>query len=111
MRLAATLTPEVTFLGAHVVPVEFLNGTVAEDRDAYVDLVVGEMLDACAPYARWIDVFCEAGAFTVDESRRILEAGLAKGLGARVHAAQLASQTGCGSPSSSGPRASTTARF
>ena len=94
VRLAATLTPEVTFLGAHVVPVEFLDGTVAEDRDAYVDLVVGEMLDACAPYARWIDVFCEAGAFTVDESRRILEAGLAKGLGARVHAAQLGESDG-----------------
>ena len=89
VRLAATLTPEVTFLGAHVVPAEF-----AEDRDAYVDLVVGEMLDACAPHARWIDVFCESGAFTVDESRRILEAGLAKGLGARVHAAQLGESDG-----------------
>ena len=94
VRLAATLTPEVTFLGAHVVPAEFLDGTVAEDRDAYIDLVVGEMLDACAPHARWIDVFCESGAFTVDESRRILEAGLAKGLGARVHAAQLGESDG-----------------
>ena len=89
VRLAATLTPEVTFLGAHVVPAEF-----EEDRDAYVDLVVGEMLDACAPHVRWIDVFCESGAFTVDESRRILEAGLAKGLGARVHAAQLGESDG-----------------
>jgi imidazolonepropionase len=94
VRLAATLTPEVTFLGAHVVPAEFLNGTVADDRDAYVDLVVGEMLDACAPHARWIDVFCETGAFTVEESRRILEAGIAKGLGARVHAAQLGESDG-----------------
>lgn len=81
VRLAATLTTEVTFLGAHVVP--------EGDRDAYIDLVTGEMLDACAPHCRWIDVFCEAGAFTVDESRRILEAGMAKGLGARVHAGQL----------------------
>ena len=89
VRLAATLTPEVTFLGAHVVPSEF-----AEDRDAYVDLVVGEMLDACAPHVRWIDVFCESGAFTVEESRRILEAGIAKGLGARVHAAQLGESDG-----------------
>jgi imidazolonepropionase len=87
VRLAATLTPEVTFLGAHVVPEGI-------DRDAYVDLVCGEMLDACAPHARWIDVFCESGAFTVDESRRILEAGIAKGLGARVHAGQLAESDG-----------------
>jgi imidazolonepropionase len=89
VRLAATLTQEVTFLGAHIVPPEF-----AEDRDAYVDLVVGEMLDACAPHVRWIDVFCESGAFTGEESRRILEAGLAKGLGARVHAAQLGESDG-----------------
>jgi imidazolonepropionase len=89
VRLAATLTPEVTFLGAHVVPADF-----ADDRDAYVELVVGEMLDACAPHARWIDVFCESGAFTVEESRRILEAGIAKGLGARVHAAQLGESDG-----------------
>jgi len=81
VRLAATLTTEVTFLGAHVVP--------EGNRDEYIALVTGEMLDACAPHCRWIDVFCEAGAFTVDESRRILEAGMAKGLGARVHAGQL----------------------
>jgi imidazolonepropionase len=87
VRLAATLTPEVTFLGAHVVP-------EGADRDAYVELVCGEMLDACAPHARWIDVFCDAGAFTVDESRRILEAGIAKGLGARVHAGQLGESEG-----------------
>ncbi len=86
VRLARTLTDEVTFLGAHVVP----DG----DRDDYVDLVVGDMLDACAPYARWIDVFCETGAFTVDESRRILTAGIAKGLGARVHAGQLGESGG-----------------
>ncbi len=87
VRLASQLTAEVTFLGAHVVP-------AGADRDEYVDLVVGEMLDACAPYVRWIDVFCEAGAFTVDESRRILEAGIARGLGARVHAAQLGESDG-----------------
>ncbi|UOE42975.1 imidazolonepropionase [Agromyces larvae] len=84
VRLAAEVTPEVTFLGAHVVPAEY-----ADDPDGYVDLVVGPMLDACAPHARWIDVFCETGAFSVDQSRRILEAGLARGLGARVHASQL----------------------
>ena len=84
LALAATVSDEVTFLGAHVVPAEF-----ADDRDAYVDLVCGEMLQACAPHARWIDVFCETGAFTVEESRRILEAGAAAGLGLRLHAAQL----------------------
>lgn len=87
LALAATLTDEVTFLGAHVVP----DGI---DRDAYVDLVCGEMLEACAPHARWIDVFCETGAFTVDESRRILTAGAAAGLGLRVHAGQLGESDG-----------------
>lgn len=82
LRLAASLTPETTYLGAHVVP----DGVSRED---YVDLVCGDMLAACAPHARWIDVFCETGAFTVDESRRILEAGAAAGLGLRMHAAQL----------------------
>lgn len=84
VRLAAEVTPEVTFLGAHVVPAEY-----ADRGDAYVDLVIGEMLDACAPHARWIDVFCETGAFTVEQSRRVLEAGIARGLQPRVHASQL----------------------
>lgn len=89
LRLARELTPETTYLGAHVVPVEF-----ADDPDAYVDLVTGEMLDACAPFARWIDVFCETGAFTVEQSRRILEAGAARGLGLRLHAGQLGESGG-----------------
>ncbi|HWI30639.1 MAG TPA: imidazolonepropionase [Microbacterium sp.] len=83
-RLAAEVTPEVTFLGGHVVPDEY-----ADRRDEYVELVCGAMLDACAPHARWIDVFCEAGAFTPEESRRILAAGIARGLDARVHGNQL----------------------
>ena len=84
VRLAAEVTDEVTFLGAHVVPDEF-----AGRADAYVDLVVGDMLSGCAPHAKWIDVFCETGAFTVEQSRRILSAGAALGLGVRVHASQL----------------------
>jgi imidazolonepropionase len=84
VRLAAEVTPEVTFLGAHVVPAEY-----ADRADEYVDLVTGAMLDACAPYAKWIDVFCETGAFSVDQSRRVLEAGIARGLAPRVHASQL----------------------
>nr|WP_312171111.1 imidazolonepropionase [Microbacterium sp.] len=84
VRLAAEVTPEVTFLGAHVVPAEYV-----DRADEYVDLVTGPMLDACAPHARWIDVFCETGAFSVEQSRRVLEAGIAKGLLPRVHASQL----------------------
>ncbi|WP_341955500.1 imidazolonepropionase [Microbacterium sp. LWH13-1.2] len=84
VRLAAEVTPEVTFLGAHVVPAEY-----ADRADEYVDLVTGPMLDACAPHSKWIDVFCETGAFSVEQSRRVLEAGAAKGLIPRVHASQL----------------------
>ena len=84
VRLAAEVTEEVTYLGAHVVPSEY-----ADRADEYVDLVIGEMLDACAPHSKWIDVFCETGAFTVPQSRRVLEAGIARGLQPRVHASQL----------------------
>ena len=73
-----------TFLGAHVVPSEYRT-----DREAYLDLVCGPMLDACAPLARFCDVFCDEAAFSVEESRRILEAARARGLGLRVHADQL----------------------
>lgn len=84
VRLAREVTPEVTFLGAHVVPAEY-----AGRADEYVDLVCGDMLAACAPHARWVDVFCETGAFTPEQSRRVLEAGAAAGLGVRLHAGQL----------------------
>lgn len=83
-RLAVEVTPEVTFLGAHVVPPEYV-----DDRDAYVDLVCGAMLTAVRPHAKWIDVFCETGAFTPDETERILGAGAAAGLRPRVHGNQL----------------------
>jgi imidazolonepropionase len=84
LAIAGRVTEETTFLGAHVVPPEF-----AANPEAYVDLVVGEMLDACAPHARWVDAFCETGAFTPEQCRRILEAGAARGLGVRLHASQL----------------------
>jgi imidazolonepropionase len=84
VRIARGATAETTFLGAHVVPPEY-----AGRADDYVDLVVGPMLDACAPHSRWVDVFCETGAFDVDQSRRVLQAGIDRGLGARVHANQL----------------------
>jgi imidazolonepropionase len=81
-EIAAGFTDDVTFLGAHVVP-------QGADADDYVALVCGEMLAACAPHARWIDVFCEDGAFDADQSRAVLEAGRAAGLGLRIHANQL----------------------
>src|SRR5579859_2390917 len=84
LALAAEVTSEVTYLGAHVVPPEF-----AADPGGYVDLVRGPMLDACAPSARWIDVFCEDGAFGADEAAAVLAAGRARGLGPRIHANQL----------------------
>ncbi|MBV2365660.1 imidazolonepropionase [Streptomonospora nanhaiensis] len=84
LRVAASLTEETTFLGAHVVPPEY-----AEDPAGYVDLVTGPMLAACAPHARWIDVFCERGAFDADQARAVLRAGRERGLGLRVHGNQL----------------------
>ncbi len=86
LRLAAGVTTETTFLGAHVVPQGI-------PRAEYLDLVTGAMLDACAPHARWIDVFCEpasAHAFDADEARAVLVAGRERGLGLRVHGNQLA---------------------
>jgi imidazolonepropionase len=82
LAVARQFTEETTFLGAHVVPPD----TTPEE---YVALVTGPMLEACAPYARWIDAFCETGAFDVDQSRAVLEAGRAAGLRGRLHANQL----------------------
>ncbi len=79
---AKTATSETTFLGAHVVPPD-------TNADDYVALVQGEMLDACKGNAKWIDVFCDRGAFDVDQARAILQSGAAAGLGMRIHANQL----------------------
>ncbi|MFF5171458.1 imidazolonepropionase [Micromonospora sp. NPDC000089] len=84
LRIAAEVSAETTFLGAHVVPTEY-----ADRPDEYVELVRGPMLAAAAPYARWIDVFCERGAFDAEQARAILTAGQAAGLGVRLHANQL----------------------
>ena len=84
LDVAKEFTEEVTFLGAHVVPAEF-----ASERENYISLVIGEMLDTCAPKAKWIDVFCDTGAFTPEESYRILDAGIARGLLPRLHGNQL----------------------
>ena len=87
LQIAREFSNETPFLGAHVVPAEY-----AEDRAAYLDLLVGPMLEAAAPHARWIDVFCEPHsphAFDADEARHILKAGAAAGLGLRMHGNQL----------------------
>ena len=84
LRLAGEFTDETTFLGPHLVPIGY------EGRaDEYIDLVCGPMLEACAPHARWIDAFCETGAFDVDQCRAVLESGRAAGLGLRLHGNQL----------------------
>ena len=89
LSVARQFTEETTFLGAHVVPREFV-----DSPDAYVELICGEMLDSVLPYAKWIDVFCDRGAFNVEQARRILTAGMSKGLLPRLHANQLESGGG-----------------
>jgi len=84
LEIAQGLTDETTFLGAHVVPVEY-----KKNPKDYVDLVTGPMLDAVLPFSKWIDVFCDKGAFSPDDARTILKAGIAKGLLPRIHANQL----------------------
>ena len=84
LAVARQFTDDTTFLGAHVVPPEY-----ADDPAGYVALVTGPMLDAAAPHARWIDVFCETGAFDADQARAILLAGRERDLGGRLHANQL----------------------
>jgi imidazolonepropionase len=81
LAVARLFTEETTFLGAHVVP--------EGDPGEYVELVTGPMLDAAKKYARWIDVFCEQGAFDEDQARAVLAAGAAAGLRGRLHANQL----------------------
>lgn len=89
LQIAEAHTAETTFLGAQVLPNEF------EGRsDDYIDLVCGDMLTAAAPHAKWIDAFCEVGAFDVDQSRAVLEAGQSAGLGLRLHGNQLGTSGG-----------------
>lgn len=82
LKVAREFTQDVTFLGAHVVPQD-------KDRKEYLGLVCGEMLQAAKPHAKWVDVFCDRGAFSVAEAREILTAGIAAGLKPRMHANQL----------------------
>jgi imidazolonepropionase len=90
-RLAAASPVELvpTFLGAHLIPEEY-----AGDRDGYLDLLEREMLPACAPLAEFVDAFCDRGALTVEESRRVLAAGARHGLTGKLHANELGSTGG-----------------
>ncbi|RZV48444.1 MAG: imidazolonepropionase [Acidimicrobiales bacterium] len=89
LEVAEHYTTETTFLGAHLLPSEY------EGRaDDYIELVCNEMLTASAPHAKWIDAFCEEGAFDEDQSRAVLEAGRAAGLGLRLHGNQLGTGAG-----------------
>ncbi len=90
-----------TFLGAHEIPVEY-----RERRQAYLDLLVGEMIPAVAAegLAGWCDVFCETGVYTPEESRLILEAGARHGLRPRIHADELAASGGSDVASAVGAR-------
>lgn len=81
-RIASTIVDQVTYLGAHLVP-------PGADAEEYTDLVCGDMLSAVRPYVKWADVFCERGAFTEQQSRRVLSACRDAGLGLRVHGNQL----------------------
>ncbi len=89
LEIASAYTAETTFLGAHLLPAEY-----AGRSDDYIDLVCGEMLDKAAPSSKWIDAFCEVGAFDVDECRSVLEAGKVAGLGLRLHGNQLGTGPG-----------------
>jgi len=104
LEVAGRHTDETTFLGAHLVPAEYLGRA-----DDYIDLVCGAMLDAAAPHARWVDAFCDTGAFDVDQSRAVLDAGRAAGLVGRLHGNQLGHGRGSNLPSSAAARQSTTA--
>ncbi|MGH3516318.1 MAG: imidazolonepropionase [Haloechinothrix sp.] len=86
-RIAADVADQVTFLGAHIVPDD-------ADPTSYVDMVTGPMLDGVAQYVRWVDVFCEEGAFDAEQSARVLRAAAERGLGVRVHGNQLGNGPG-----------------
>jgi imidazolonepropionase len=89
LAIARSLTPEATFLGAHIVPPEY-----ATDRDSYLQLLIDTMIPEAAKTARWCDAFCEAGAFDVAETKAVLTAATRAGMGLRVHANQLGSSGG-----------------
>lgn len=94
LQIAKQFTSETTFLGAHVTPKEFREvGETGTDKtvktDKYIELITGEMLTASAPHAKWVDVFCDRGAFDVDQAREIFRHSMSAGLAPRIHANQI----------------------
>lgn len=88
LAIAAKHTSEITFLGAHVVPQEYKDRGES-GAEEYVALVKNQMLSAATVSAKWIDVFCDRGAFNVEQAKEILQAGIKAGLAPRIHANQL----------------------
>ncbi len=86
IKQESPLTVRATFLGAHAVPALY-----RDNRQGYVDLIVNEMVPAVAAerLANYIDVFCDRGFFTVEETARILEAGARHGMRPKMHANEL----------------------
>ena len=87
IEIAKRFTDETTLLAAHVIPLEF-----KEDPDAYVALIIDSIIPASS--AKWIDVFCDQGAFSPEQSEAILRAGIAQGMLPRIHANQLTAGKG-----------------
>ena len=86
LKESTPLTIKASFLGAHAVPLIY-----KENRNAYIDLIVNEMLPKVAEekLADYCDVFCDKGFFTVEETDRILEKGVSLGLRPKIHANEL----------------------
>jgi imidazolonepropionase len=87
IEIATAFTEETTLLAAHVIPVEF-----KEDPGSYVDLILNSIIPRSN--AKWIDVFCDEGAFTPEQAEAILRAGIVRGMLPRIHANQLTSGKG-----------------
>lgn len=85
LEIAREFTEEVTLMAAHVVPKEFEG-----NRSEYIDLILEDMLPSALGIAKFVDVFCETGAFSLEESKQILEAAKALGFKTKIHANQLA---------------------
>jgi len=86
LKETSTLTIKSTFLGAHAIPAEF-----KDNRAGYIDLLINKLLSVIANegLADFIDVFCDRGFFTPEETETILEAGAKRGLRAKIHANEL----------------------
>lgn len=87
LEIAERFTDETTLLAAHVTPPEF-----EKDPDGYVELIINSIIPKSK--AKWIDVFCDRGAFNPENTEAILRAGIAQGMLPRIHANQLSEGKG-----------------